>query len=252
MEGEYFSRAPFYIHNAELIVAVRAMEALARWTHAADGPISPEVFIPLAEKTGSIQPLTELVLGRALDACVAWHAAGSPVRVAVNISSHCLSSPRFPGMVAKALAVRGVEPGWLTLEITEGHAIAEDAVSARVLAEVNALGVRLSIDDFGTGYSSFAQLLRLTVDEVKIDRSFVARCLDSVTEAAVVRSVIELAERLGIEVVAEGVEDVETRDHLARLGCDSMQGFLTSYPLAPEEAAAWLLARQPSVVQTRR
>ena len=225
---------------------VLSMEALARWTHVEDGPISPDVFIPIAERSGSIDSLTDLVLGRSLDACAAWHSAGSPVRVAVNISAITLRSRSFPNKVAAALSRRAVDARWLTLEITEGNAVPDEPITNAVLADLRAMGVRLAMDDFGTGYSSFEQLLRLAVDEVKIDRSFVARCLDSVTEAAVVRSVIELGQRLGIDVVAEGVEDTEVRDHLAGLGCGSMQGYLASYPLPADEAAAWLVAHQPS------
>lgn len=225
---------------------VLSMEALARWTHVEDGPISPDVFIPIAERSGSIDSLTDFVLGRSLDACAAWHSAGSPVRVAVNISAITLRSRSFPNKVAAALSRRAIDARWLTLEITEGNAVPDEPITNAVLADLRAMGVRLAMDDFGTGYSSFEQLLRLAVDEVKIDRSFVARCLDSVTEAAVVRSVIELGQRLGIDVVAEGVEDTEVRDHLAGLGCGSMQGYLASYPLPADEAAAWLVAHQPS------
>ena len=231
--------------------AVRSMEALARWTHPVRGPISPEFFIPLAERSGTILALTEFVLERAVGACAGWHAAGSPVRVAVNVSSRCLASERLPGIVAGALARSGIEASWLTLEITEGEAVRHEPVCVGVLASLVSLGVRISIDDFGTGYSSFTQLLRLAVDEVKIDRSFVSRCLEGVTEAAVVRSVVELGQRLGIEVVAEGVETDAVREHLAGLGCGAMQGYLCSEAMPAETAARWLEARRRELVPSR-
>ena len=170
------------------------------------GPISPAEFVPLAEATGLISALTSTVLRAALTTCRSWHDAGKPVGIAVNISARSLDDSVLVGQVAAMLTASGLEPRWLTLEITESSVMEDQSRSVDVLRELRMLGVRLSIDDFGTGYSSLHQLRGLPVHEVKIDRSFVETVDSDEADRAVVHAVVELCDSLGLVTVAEGVE----------------------------------------------
>jgi diguanylate cyclase (GGDEF)-like protein len=215
-------------------------EALIRWIHPQYGFIPPDKFIPLAEQTGLIQPLTQWVLTTALTQCAEWIARGIHVGVSVNLSAHSLTDHSTLDMVQKALADSGVEPRWLTLELTE-TAIMTDAAKALVtLSELADMGVRLAMDDFGTGYSSLAYLKRLPVDEIKIDRSFVMDMAKDANDAVIVRSTIDLAHNMGLRVVAEGIETEEIWNMLTKLGCDQGQGFLMGRPVPPIDLERWL------------
>jgi EAL domain-containing protein (putative c-di-GMP-specific phosphodiesterase class I) len=207
---------------------VTGAEALARWATPGRGAVSPLDFVPLAERSGLIRPLTELVLEQAVAACAGWQPANPGVGVAVNISVGSLSDPALVRLVNRVLRQHGLAPELLTLEITESHIMADPAGSLEVLERLRQRGVRLSVDDFGTGYSSLSYLRRLPVDEVKIDRSFVQGMVAQADDAAVVRSIVELARALGLHVVAEGVEDAPSWDALAALGVDEIQGFVVS------------------------
>lgn len=223
---------------------VVGFEALVRWRHPEMGPISPDEFVPLAEATGLISALTSTVLRTALTTCRSWHDAGKPVGVAVNISARSLDDPVLVGQVAAMLTACGLEPRWLTLEITESSVMENHERSLEVLRQLRMLGVRLSIDDFGTGYSSLHQLRGLPVHEVKIDRSFVEVVDGDGADRAVVRAVVELCVSLGLTSVAEGVEKASQAYALESLGVDQVQGFFHSRPMAPGAALEWLLPRR--------
>jgi diguanylate cyclase (GGDEF)-like protein len=220
-----------------------SVETLVRWAHPRYGAIPPDDFIHLAEQIGRIGPLTDHVLDLALARCRRWLDDGIALSVAVNLSARCLSEPDLVERVARALQRHGVPGELLTLELTEGSVIDNSVRNGKVLADLHGLGLRLSMDDFGTGYSSLSQLRQLPIDEVKIDKSFVLGMSTSQGESFIARSIIELAHNLGLRVVAEGVEDEVTRNLLADMGCDKLQGFLVSRPLAEDRLDTWLLAR---------
>jgi diguanylate cyclase (GGDEF)-like protein len=220
-----------------------SVETLVRWAHPRYGDIAPDDFISLAEQIGRIGPLTDHVLDRALDRCRRWLDQDIAISVAVNLSARCLSEPDLVARVRGALRHHGVPGELLTLELTEGSVVDDTVRNSNVLGELHALGLRLSMDDFGTGYSSLSQLRQLPIDELKIDKSFVLGMSTSQNESFIARSIVELAHNLGLRVVAEGVEDEVTRDLLAQMGCDKLQGFLVSRPLPEDRLEGWLLAR---------
>lgn len=216
------------------------VEALVRWPHPHHGFVPPDQFIPLAEQTGLIRPLSRWVLDTALGQWHAWHTAGVDIPIAVNLSMRDLHDPGLPNTIAALLLTRGVAPGWLRVEITESSLMADPERAMAIVTRLHAMGIRISIDDFGTGYSSLAYLKRLPVDEIKIDRSFVRHLTTDENDRAIVRSTIGLAHELGLTVVTEGVEDQITWDLLTALGCDSAQGYCVSPPLAGPDLAGWL------------
>ncbi|MDK1476071.1 bifunctional diguanylate cyclase/phosphodiesterase [Streptomyces sp. 549] len=225
---------------------VAGLEALVRWVHPERGKVPPDEFIAIAESSGLMPQLTEYVLEAALRQVALWRSVGLTVPVAVNISPRDVHSPGFAGAVAARLARHGVPAGSLQLEITE-HVLLEDPQQAAItLAGLTGHGVKMSLDDFGTGYSSLVHLRRLPVSELKIDRSFVARLAVDVQDAEIVRCTVDLAHSLGLLVVAEGVEDDETWERLRDLGCDAVQGWLVAAAMPPDEATAWLRARDGS------
>ncbi|HET6816318.1 MAG TPA: MFS transporter [Mycobacteriales bacterium] len=224
-------------------------EALVRWRHPELGLVSPAEFVPLAEASGLISALTSTVLRRALDACRRWHDMGRPVGVAVNISARSLDDPVLVGQVAAMLTASGVEPRWLTLEITESSVMENAARSIDVLLQLRSLGVRLSIDDFGTGYSSLHQLRGLPVHEVKIDKAFVDEVDGDGADRAVVRAVVELAESLGLTTVAEGVEHAAQAYALDALGVAQVQGYFYGRPMPEPVATEWLLPRSTPLAE---
>jgi diguanylate cyclase (GGDEF)-like protein len=223
------------------------VEALARWEHPALGRVGPDGFIPLAEQTGLISQLTEVVLRTAIAQAARWQADGLVLRVSVNVSPRNLLDPHLPGLIRSLLEHAGVDPQQLQLEITESRAVPSGRVALAVLEELRTMGVGLAIDDFGTGFSSLVQLQRLPVDEIKIDRSFVAAMVDSASDAAIVRSTIDLARNLGLLVCAEGVESEHVRQLLAELGCDLAQGYELCRPLSGDRCARAILASPPAL-----
>jgi diguanylate cyclase (GGDEF)-like protein len=220
-----------------------SVETLVRWAHPRYGAVAPDEFIHLAEQIGRIGLLTDHVLDLALERCRKWLDQDISLSVAVNLSARCLTEPDLVERVARALRRHGVPGELLTLELTEGSVVDDSVRSSTVLADLHALGLRLSMDDFGTGYSSLSQLRQLPIDEVKIDKSFVLGMSTSQGESFIARSIIQLAHNLGLRVVAEGVEDELTRNALAEMGCDKLQGFLVSRPLPDDRLENWLLAR---------
>jgi diguanylate cyclase (GGDEF)-like protein len=223
---------------------VTTVEALARWPHPELGDLGPEEFIPIAERTGLIGPLTGYVLERAIGQAVGWRAAGLDVRVAVNLSVQILLDAEWPATVLALLRSNGLPPDRLIFEITETSIMSDPQSMIPLLDELAAAGVAFSIDDFGTGHSSFSYLQRLPVSEVKIDKSFVLPMATDPNAASIVRSVVDLARNLSLRTIAEGVENQTTLDRLGEMRCDCLQGFYLSRPLPGEELTRWLLERQ--------
>ncbi|MDQ3866020.1 MAG: EAL domain-containing protein [Actinomycetota bacterium] len=224
--------------------SIESVEALVRWQHPERGLLPPDAFVPVAQHTGLIRPFTLYVLDEALKQCRAWHDEGLDLAVAVNLSMRNLLDAEFPATVGGLLAKWGVEARFLNLEMTEGTIMADPFRAMSVLRRLSDMGVRLAIDDFGTGYSSLAYLKRLTVNEIKIDRSFVMNMTNDENDAVIVRSTIDLGRNLGLEVVAEGVESQEAWAALEELGCDLAQGFYLSRPVPAEVLTSWLRERR--------
>ena len=210
---------------------VVCLEALARWRHPQFGPVPPDEFIPLAEESGVINPLGRWVLDRALRDCARWRAGERPgVGVAINVSGRQLSDDGLAGYLSAILDETGLEPGAVTLEITESVIVTVEVATAQVLRDLKATGVRLSIDDFGTGYSSLAYLRCLPIDVLKVDRSFVSGLGEEGKDTAIVTAMVELAHSLKLAVVAEGVETQTELEMVRRAGCDEAQGYLLGRP----------------------
>jgi EAL domain-containing protein (putative c-di-GMP-specific phosphodiesterase class I) len=222
--------------------ALVGVEALVRWQHPTRGLLSPDQFVPLAERTGAVADLTRWVVNAALAQHRAWRDEGVDLPIAVNLAAANIVDLNLPGAIAALLEQHGVSGDRLACEISEHTVMADPVRAADVLAGLRALGVRLSLDDFGTGHSSLSYLKRLPLDEVKIDRSFVSGMTEDENDAVIVRSTIDLARNLGLCVVAEGVESAEIMVELERLRCDIAQGFHLSRPLPARELGDWLAA----------
>jgi diguanylate cyclase (GGDEF)-like protein len=231
----------FYQPKADLRTGeVRGTEALVRWEHPERGLLMPDEFIPLAQHTGLIRPLTLSVIDIAMAQARSWRNQGLNLSVAVNLATRNLLDAGLPEDVHDLLEKWGLEPASIEFEITESTIMADPFRALSVLKRLHEMGTKLSIDDFGTGYSSLAYLKRLPVDAVKIDKSFVLNMVDDENDAAIVRSTIDLARNLGLAVVAEGVENEAIWETLARLGCDFAQGHYLSKPMPAAELVAWL------------
>src|SRR5581483_4159847 len=233
---------------------VLGAEALLRWPHPERGAIPPDEFVPIAEHTGVIRPLTLHVLRRAAADCARWTAAGHQVGVAVNVSARNLVDVDLVDRLPALLAATQLRPSQLTLEITESSIMSDPSRTLEVLDTLTRIGVRISIDDFGTGYSSLTYLKQLPVDEVKIDRSFVQALTSDKGDAAIVRSVIDLGTNLGMTVVAEGIESAAVLDALHAMSCPIAQGYHISKPLPLDGFLPWLAINEPRshVVPMRR
>jgi len=221
------------------------VEALVRWQHPRLGLLAPEEFLPIAEREGLMRALTLEVLDRALAQQHAWRQAGQQIPLAVNLSPASLLDTRLPDELNTLLARHDTPPGELELEITEDTLMRDPNRALQVIARISELGVEFSLDDFGTGYSSLAQLRRLPVRTLKIDRSFIMNMTNSEEDANIVRSTIQLGHSLNLSVVAEGVETPAELHELERYGCDIAQGFHLSRPIPPEQIPEWLAAHQP-------
>jgi EAL domain-containing protein (putative c-di-GMP-specific phosphodiesterase class I) len=219
------------------------VEALARWTDPVVGPVLPNTFVPLAERTGLVMSLTELALSTAAGACRRWQDEGCSLPVAVNVPARVLMDQGFPELVESHRKEAGLDQGALEIEITESTLMGDHEQAREALTRLRTIGVRTSIDDFGTGYSSLAYLRELPVHALKIDRSFITHLLEDPDSEAIVRSIIELARNLRMETVAEGVEDKEVCRRLLNLGCDYAQGFALARPMAADALLRWLVSR---------
>src|SRR3954466_14244015 len=231
---------------------VIGVEALARWRHPQRGVLVPANFLDLAEGAGLLDDLTDVLLAEALRQLVQWHAAGRRIHLAINVSPRTLRDPGFPARVASALRTSGIEARWLTLEITEHVLVTDAAKSIQAMLELRSLGCRIAIDDFGTGYSSLSYLKRLPVDELKIDRSFVAMLGKDPQDEIIVRAAIDLAHQFGLSVTAEGVEDALSWQMLGVMGADVVQGYYLSRPLTSDALVTWLDARDEKPSRSSR
>jgi diguanylate cyclase (GGDEF)-like protein/PAS domain S-box-containing protein len=235
LELHYQAKLDLHSHS------ICGVEALVRWRHPKQGLIYPDAFIPLAEVSDVIHPLTREILHQALNQQRIWKQRfAAPMTVSVNLSARNLIDERCVEGIRQALREFDVSPGELTLEITETALMHDPERAAHLLHEIAALGVKLSIDDFGTGYSSLGYLRRLPISELKIDRLFVKDMVNNAQDAVIVRSTIGLAHNLNLTVVAEGVEDSATLDMLRQMGCDQIQGYHISRPLAWDALEKWL------------
>ncbi|MFC0253153.1 EAL domain-containing protein [Massilia consociata] len=248
MEGALqraLQRGEFLLHYQPVVDIgsgrVTGVEALLRWQPQDRGMVSPAEFIPLAEETGLIVPIGDWVLQTAMRQQVAWRQAGLPlVRISVNLSARQFLGQDVAQRVAGLLAQTGCDPSWLTLEITESVLMENPVAATETMGRLAEMGVQLAIDDFGTGYSSLASLKRFPIHSLKIDRSFVMDLTQDADDAAIVNAVIALAHSMKLNVIAEGVETTEQLAFLQEHGCDQMQGYCFSRPVAPERIEAML------------
>jgi diguanylate cyclase (GGDEF)-like protein len=219
---------------------ILGVEALARWQHPERGLLGPGAFIDVAEQAGLVGPLFVRIARCALTDARRWLDRGLALEVSVNVSAHEVQDPTFPDTVASLLAEAGLPGSVLKVEVTESVLVSNPEHGRVVIDRLRDLGVRLSLDDFGTGYSSLSYLPSLPVQELKLDRSFIASLLTDPRTAAVVRSTLDLAHQLGLESVAEGIEDPEALGLLADWGCDVAQGYYIAKPMSADHLERWL------------
>jgi len=225
------------VNNLTQIVS--EAEVLVRWEHKIHGTLNPDEFIPLAERSGLIYPLTQWVIKNALRQQAAWRKLGLDLGMAVNISAQTLLDPEFVDQVTGLLAAHDVPPQQLILEITESSIMFDQELALHILTRFSDMGVRIAIDDFGTGYSSLSYLRKLPVTQLKIDKSFVLDMLENENDAVIVNATIDLGHNLGLKVIAEGVENEDILKRLRQRGCDGMQGYHINYPLRSEDFLPW-------------
>src|SRR3569833_1379495 len=219
--------------------ALRGFEALARWKHPTRGLIMPDVFIPVAEETGQIAAIGDWMLAEACRQMRVWqdrHPRNPPLHISVNVSTRQLAHANVPEQVERILNETGLHPSSLTLEITESALMQNLTTSAAVIQKLNAMAIRLHIDDFGTGYSSLSYLQNFPIHTLKVDKSFVTRMGDAPKQGEIVRAIVSLAQNLGMEVTAEGVETADQAQPLQSLNCTRAQGYLFSRPVPADEA----------------
>ncbi|WP_051063468.1 bifunctional diguanylate cyclase/phosphodiesterase [Ilumatobacter nonamiensis] len=219
---------------------ITGVEALVRWTHDVRGIVSPTDFVRVAEESGMIRPLTNVMLTLSIAELRRLHDNGHHLSMSINLSTHDLLDAHLAWRVAEELRLHDVDASYLTLEITESSLLVDAPRTRATIQELHELGVRMSIDDFGTGYSSLSYLRKLPVSELKVDQSFVSTMIVDQQDGVIVRSTIELGHNLGLEVVAEGVETEQILERLRSFGCDVAQGYAISRPLAAEQFHAWL------------
>ena len=237
----------FYQAKADLMTGtVSEAEALVRWIHPQFGFLPPDEFIGVIEQSGNISALTAWVIDRAARQCRDWLQRGLDIKVSINLSALDLLNEDLPGLLERTLRAHELSSRQLGLEVTESAVMRDPVTALTVLARLHDAGFDLSIDDFGTGYSSLAQLKRMPVDELKIDKSFVLNLNTTSEDAIIVRSTIDLAHSMGLKVVAEGVETVDAWRSLREFGCDTAQGYLIAKPQAPADFERWLRANGQS------
>jgi diguanylate cyclase len=217
-------------------------EALVRWNHSTYGAISPDEFIPMAEKSRIIKYVTLWVLQRAFCNCAAWHEQGIDIKISVNLSAKDLHDPELPDLIASIAASAAIKPEWIMLEITEGSIMDDPESALEIIERLHAMGYQFSIDDFGTGYSSLANLRKMPLSELKIDKSFVMGIMDNDNDAIIVKATINLAHNLGLKVIAEGVASKEIMAKLKDYGCDMAQGYYLNKPLSVTDFTQWMSA----------
>ncbi|MGB8391001.1 putative bifunctional diguanylate cyclase/phosphodiesterase, partial [Mycobacterium sp.] len=225
--------------------SVHSVEALVRWQHPSRGLLLPEEFLTVAERAGLMRKMANRTINLALEQTKCWHEQGIPLTVAVNLSTMNLLDLDLVGTIERLLRTHGLPPSALIVEITES-ALVDSVRSRNTVAALQQLGVRISLDDYGTGWSSLARLQDVSVDELKLDRVFVARLAQDPRSVAIVRSTVALAHSLGADLVAEGVEDEVTLSALRRYGCTITQGFVHSPPLSPDGLEHWISHHAPN------
>ncbi|MDA8026623.1 MAG: bifunctional diguanylate cyclase/phosphodiesterase [Actinomycetota bacterium] len=221
--------------------SVGGLEALIRWRHPKLGMISPGEFMPVAEQTDLMIPLTEWVIESALLQLSKWHAAGIKVAVAVNASARNLHDLSFASRVDEAIRRSGIDSRWLEVEITESSVMADRSRSILTIERLREIGVQISVDDFGTGYSSFDYLKNLPINTIKIDSSYVTSMMNNERMRIIVKAIVNLARDLGLKTVAEGVETLDVLEDLGEIGCDMAQGFYISRPAPAAEITNWMM-----------
>ena len=219
------------------------VEALSTWQHPRFGLIKPDVFIPIAEKSGLIKELTALVIKQAMEQALYWKSKQLLIQVSVNISAENIISLSLPEQLKHMLDIHKLDPAMLTLEVTESALMGELITSLDILTRLRMKGIQLSIDDFGTGYSSLSQLYRMPFTELKVDKSFVINMSNDEDARGIVKTCIRLGHELKMKVVAEGVEDQQTFEILNDMGCDIVQGFYIARPMPAEQIIPWLKGR---------
>ncbi len=227
------------------------VEALIRWRHPLRGYLLPEQFIPRIEQSNLIHRMTQWVLAHALRDCASWHARGLMVGLSINLSRRNLDDARIIDLAKSLLSQHGIEPAWLSLELSESVMVADSDRVSQVLEGLHGLGLRLAVDHFGSGHFSLASLGRLPLEEIKIDQAFIHKMCHGNSETMLVRSMIDLAHNIGLKAVAKGVETPQARDQLMEMGCDRAQGFLFCVPCGFEDMTAWLekrLSQGPQVM----
>lgn len=227
-------------------------EALVRWQHAEYGWLTPDEFIPAAEEAGTIVHLTRHVLEQAITECKEWEDAGFPLQVSVNISARDLQDEYLPYYVSRLMKEHMLPMHRLTLEVTENSVMERIQKAVALLDCLREMGVRISMDDFGTGHSSLSKIRSIPLDELKIDKSFVMTMLTDSQNEAIVKTTLQLAGNMNLEVVAEGVEDEETLRYLSEAGCQQAQGYVLSKPLPPADFLVWLKNRVAVPIVERR
>jgi diguanylate cyclase (GGDEF)-like protein len=229
-------RGEFLLHYQPQIEIVSGrivgVEALVRWQHPVRGLVPPTQFIPLAEESGLIEPIGEWVLRTACAQAAAWQRSGLPaLRMGINVSARQFHNPLLESLVAQLLIEHDLAPDQLELEITESLSMKDPEESIRILASFQTLGIGIAIDDFGTGYSNLAYLRRFPVRRIKLDRSFVSELASQSSSRAIVEAMVAMAHKLGLQVIAEGVETTEQRNQLLSYGCDELQGYWFARPV---------------------
>ncbi len=224
--------------------ALVGCEALIRWHHPDHGTIPPNAFIPLAEKTGLIDRLTDFMLQEAIGLCRQWRHTVGDLRVSVNLAMGTLTDVSFPDRVAALVKAHDLEPSTLVLEVTERQVIDDLARALDCLSRLRLKGFGLAIDDFGTGFASLRQLRQMPVTELKIDRDFVHGAPNDRDRRSILESSVALARKLGLAVVAEGVEDQADWDLVAWLACNFVQGYFVARPMPPDQLLTWHRGRQ--------
>jgi EAL domain-containing protein (putative c-di-GMP-specific phosphodiesterase class I) len=239
---------PFFQPKVDLMTgALRGAEALARWRHPAKGLIMPRAFIPAMESSHKIDRLTRFMLARAAQACRRWRQGGIAGTVSVNISLVSLEDVRTAERYVEHVRAAGLQPRDVILEVTETAAVSELAAMLENLSRLRMLGFGLALDDYGTGYSSMEQLTRIPFTELKIDQSFVHAALTEPASRAILESSLEMADKLRIVAVAEGVESEEQARLLMDLGCTVAQGFFIAPPMDEPDFVAWGKAQKPAI-----
>jgi len=231
--------------------AVRCFEALVRWQRPDGRLVPPSAFVPLAEQTGLVVPMTDWVIDEALRNCASWIVSGHDAFVAVNVSAKSFApSANLLEVVDRLLKKHQLPASRLGIEVTESDIMTDPTQTVRILQALKDRGVRLAVDDFGTGYSSLAYLNQLPLDAVKIDRSFIQRLLTDAGTSTIVRAAIDLSHALGLDAIAEGVEDEATLRRLGNMGCDRAQGFFIAKPMPADRVVPWLNVRGSTRVST--